>query len=408
MGPERHLLTKRILIFFATLVGALASIALIRDTAYNGHDFQVFWNASRALLQGSSPYEVGADSGMVFKYPPWILPFFVPLAFFDLSLAKWLWGIIEVSALGFVGLWVFRCLRGVWSSWGAGALVFGVGLLFWGLWAVHALDGQVALPLLALLLWAIPPGKNERVTPGKTAWMLLFLTTKVFTIFAGLGLLRRLSAKGLFFFLILCGLLSTPALFVYSQRGSVPPAYALVPYSLVPYKLVQGWAQAANSGADRLGLDHIRGRANQGLPGMILRHFGPAQAGTGSEILLFLALSLVLGGWWWWRAGKGHRSREEAWAGWLALSPVVHPLPWWHLFVWAFPLAVFAIAAALRAKSNSKLALSLLGMVLLCFATEKVLGSLGASLEMVSVKSWGVLVLIFVLSTSKERLAREK
>ena len=388
----------------AALVAVLGGIALIRDTAYNGHDFEVFWNAARALLQGSLPYEVGADSGMVFKYPPWILPFFVPFAFFDLATAKWLWGVIEVAALGSVGVWVWRSLK-QGASEGAGVSVLGVGLCFWGLWAVHALDGQVALPILALLLWNFPPGKSQGASHARMAWVLMLLTTKVFTIFAALGLLRRLRVRTIFLAILFCGVMSAPALFIYSQKSSTNSATTPAAFALV-----QGWTQAASSGVDRLGLEHVRGRANQGLPGLVLRNLSLGQlseSDTRTEVILFAVLTLILGGWWWRQTGRRQLGPEQSWAGWLALAPVVHPLPWWHLFVWAYPLAVFAFAAAMGAKSGHKRNLALvgacLGIFLLCFATEKVMGPLGASLEVLSVKSWGVLILAFVMSQCAKR-----
>jgi hypothetical protein len=74
---------KKTFIFLACFVGA---VALVRDTGAQGQDFEVFWRSARALFTGVSVYDVARDGAMVFKYPPWVVPFFLPFAVFPLWL----------------------------------------------------------------------------------------------------------------------------------------------------------------------------------------------------------------------------------------------------------------------------------------------------------------------------------
>src|SRR3954463_8489117 len=158
----------------ALAVFVLGAIALVRDTYYNGHDFEVFWRAGGDLLQGRDPYSLDHERGMVFKYPPWTLPFFLPWSFLPLGAAKALWGVLEVFSLLAAFNWLKRHAHATWRA------IFFVGVAYWGLWAIHALDGQIALLLLALSLWLWP--HESELSPGWRSTALIWtLSMKVFT-----------------------------------------------------------------------------------------------------------------------------------------------------------------------------------------------------------------------------------
>jgi hypothetical protein len=70
---------------------------------------------------------------MVYKYPPWTVPFFFPFSVLPLSMAKWVWGLLEVFSLGAVVSWVF------WKAVCRSGVLVSTGVAFWGLWVVHAL-----------------------------------------------------------------------------------------------------------------------------------------------------------------------------------------------------------------------------------------------------------------------------
>ena len=374
-------------------ISAVGAVALIRDTAYNGHDCAVFWRAGRSLLAGEPLYSMTRDGPMVFKYPPWIAPAFVPLALVPLAAAKWVWGALELLSLALVIAWASRRAR-IRSD-----VLAGVTLAFWGLWAVHALDGQVVLPMLALALWGWEAGEVLGV-----AWVL---SAKIFSLVAlpglrprppareggqeprgpGMPRLARRAAAGVLLF----AALSAPALIA-------EPGWS-------PARLIAEWAEAASSGYREFGPEHVFGRLNQGLPGLALRLAPPGWMGVrGADLALALAFSAGLG-FAWFRMKP--REARAAWAGWLALVPVVHPLPWWHLFIFAYPAAALSAERALFAPGapRGRRVASGAGIFLLTMATAKFLGPLGAWVELASVKSWGALLCLWSL---REKRAVDK
>ena len=80
---------------FGALVAIVAwlAIVLIARTVERGDDFQVFYRVAQRFWDGVRPYDQITYGNMVFKYPPWILPFFLPFGFLDLATAKMIWGL---------------------------------------------------------------------------------------------------------------------------------------------------------------------------------------------------------------------------------------------------------------------------------------------------------------------------
>ena len=342
------------------------AVALARDTYYQGQDFEVFWRAAREVLAGQPAYDLVRDGKMSFKYPPWVLPVFFPFALLPLGLAKALWAVTQLFALVAVVLWLFKqgCRR---------LPVFVLTALFWGIWAVHAMDGQVMLPLLALTLWA---GSREGFFGAvASAWAM---SVKVFTAPGIVGgrawkwqpatVLRKGLAVATVFMV-----LSVPACI--TDRGGVPAS------------LVQSWAVAASSGGELFAGAKVRGRDNQGLPALVLRVAGVPPENAMADLTAFLLVLCVLG-LLWMRASAGLEG-ARAWAGWLAIAAAAHPLAWFHNFVLAFPLAVFAVDDALLAGGRAKKAVAFAGVVMLALVTRKTLGTAGAWLELLSIKAIG-------------------
>ena len=128
--------------------GALVLLFVARSQAGAGHDFLQYWASARLLWQDSNPYSkpltasVEADAGvgsgertMVTPNPPYVLPFFLPLAYFhDPKPGGVIW-LIVLAACVVVSLraqWlaylyppVFACLLGGQS---APCLLLGVTL----------------------------------------------------------------------------------------------------------------------------------------------------------------------------------------------------------------------------------------------------------------------------------------
>jgi hypothetical protein len=350
---------------------AAGAIALVRDTVSQGQDFEVFWRSARAVLAGQAAYDLARDGAMAFKYPPWILPFFFPLAFLKLETAKLVWGLIEVLSLGAIVAW----LRMGGNSW---RVICACLLGFWGILVVHALDGQIALPMLAISLLL-----GLRRTAFSGAAVLLVLSTKIFSAISALGsrAVAR-NARSWALAALLAAAFSLPAL------RSQAPGWS-------PLHLATAWGQAAESGTFYFGTGKTRGRDNQGLPAFILRHTGSTDLGVGAEIGLTLLWMAILGVAW---LRLSHPlSGEQKWAGWLALAPVVHPLSWFHQFVFALPAAVLCLSAALRSRDRQWAALAVTGIACSGWVTSKTLGETGYRLEMLSIKSWGVLICLGVL-----------
>lgn len=335
----------------------------------------------------------------MFKYPPWILPFFIPFGLMSLGLAKLCWGLVEVLSLVAVVQWVrvrLQCREAIW----VGVLIF-----FWGLWAVHALDGQIALTLLAVALWAWVPDGFEK--SWIRSFILVFtLSTKIFTLFPLLQNRpsKRLLSKvpGVLGVLLL---FSLPALMTEHPGNPISRLSSWTEHSNNPFSLFSSWRDAATSGGTLLSTAQIRGRYNPSLTSFILRLLQIPANQPWVDVTLACILGLVLG--LVWKFASQNISRSEAWVGWLALAPVIHPLPWWHLFVFSFPLAVVSLDRSWRELSPNHTPLgeclgrkraltttgiALIGIALICISTEKFLGPLGLFLEMACAKSWGVLL----------------
>ncbi len=353
---------------------AAASVGLVRNTAFNGQDFEVFWRAAAHAWAGQPPYSLVRDGGMVFKYPPWTLPFFYPWAWLPLQTAKWVFGVFEVASLFSVLLWLRRRL-------GASQRVVALAALaFWGLWMVHTLDGQVVLPMLACALWLWKPAVMEE-NPWRAAGLCLGLSTKIFSLLPLFpDVFRWKALRSWVLAALAAAALSWPVMQAQQVSG--------------PLGLLQAWKEAAASGATHLDSGQTRGRANAGLVGWVLREAEvPAQA-TGTEVTLALVLSLGLGGLWAWRSRQ--LAEVTRWVGWLALVPVVHPLPWWHLFIFAFPAAVLAMERS-RQRGTAWTLATAFAWFLLCAGTEKLLGPAGIFLELHASKSWGALLCLGIL-----------
>ena len=276
----------------AAFVLLLGAVSLVRSTASQGTDFEVFWRAANHVLSGEPLYLLSRDGGMVFKYPPWIVPFFFPLGLLPVWLAKWAWGGIEVASLALVIAWLR--LR---AHVRAGTL-FAMLLAYWGLWAVHALDGQIVLPMLAVAL-----GFRGATLPRLTA-LATALSAKIFTVLPlvslvlpggilGRASLRRLAMAGL----------STLALFA---ALSIPAVLAQPDRS--PASLFLDWKTAATTTSAGLGEHLVRGSRNPGLPGYILRTLEVPGRESSTDVRLALVLALVLGPALAWR----HFSRRDA------------------------------------------------------------------------------------------------
>lgn len=359
-----HRFARKAITGFTVLLGLVGAVALYRDTYFQGQDFVVFWNAAKAVLSGQSAYDLGRDGGMVFKYPPWILPAFFPAALMPLTWAKGAWGILQLLSLGYAVRWLVRS----GCTWGS--TILGL-LVFWGVWAVHAMDGQITLLVLALSLWAWDiQGRGKWLDRVASVVLVWALSTKIFSAFSLLGARGHWgrSARMAWIALVLGGL-SLPLMWTSSQKN--------------PVALLQDWKTAAQSGNHVFGGEKVRARENQGFPAMVLRMSRVPAVESRADIVLAGSFALVLA--LVWGVVSRSLSASKRWAGWLALGVVIHPLAWIHSFVMAFPLAVFGI--------QRRNWIGWLGLLCIAVVSRRTLGdALGSSLEAISIRSWGVVL----------------
>ena len=351
----------KIALFYILISGL--GIALIRDTAYQGQDFEVFWKAGLNLREGLPLYSLERDGAMVFKYPPWIATLFLPFSFVPLSFAKWIWGIIQVASLAYL-------IRSFFILGVPAVRLWVITLSFWGVWAVHALDGQIMLPVLALLWWT-GIGARKRM---KDAFFLALSTVKGTTALVWFHPLTEARSK------------REKILFLMSGFGLL--VFLFLPFT---FDDLHSWWKAANSGDASFGLEKILGRENQSFTALIQRLIfstGGNPSGWGLPIAGILGF---VSGAAWWKYSRTFKTEEKL-AGWLALVPLIHPLSWIHTFTWAYPLAMISFPVGNKKRDQL---IYILGIGFLCLFTEKTLEIYGLQLEMLSIKSWGVLLLFY-------------
>ncbi len=361
---------KGILRTISNMILLIGAVSLVRSTVGQGTDFLVFWKAGRGMLQGTPVYDLYLG-GMIFKYPPWISPFFLPVSLFSFETAKWIWGLVGVGSLALV----IRCLdqglgvsRKVW---------FPLLCLYWGLWCIHALDGQIILPLLALGMWVM--------TTNSRAWPLaaLAFTAKIFTVFPFALLVLKSPHR---FFRLKFILSTLVLLFCFTAL----PCY--LSYHGDWALMFKIWHQAAVSGALALDPGLTRGSKNQSLTSYFCRILGISAANTGVEILFsisFYVASLAL------LYRKLKRLKEvEVWMIGLALTGVFHPLSWHHLHIWSFPLAAYGLNLWLKSRRPISGMVYFLALFLITLSHVRALGSLGYFMEYNVGRAWGALLLV--------------
>lgn len=359
----------------------LGVVVAFRNTLGQGQDFEVFWKASRYIIGADGPiYHHGRDGASSFKYPPWIVPAFLPLGLISLFWAKAAWAVVQSLSFSYVIFFLFKrgyTPRILWAS----------SLAFAGIWIVHTLDGQVALPMLALSMLVF-----DRKGFWGQATLVWALSTKGASLYAAAPRVGVWIKKP-HWWIAMAGVLlvlSIPAMRAHEWIGPVP--------------ILQKWLKTAASGEQYLGAGVVAGRSNQGFP-MMLRRWIPGSSEWMWSLVLFGMFAAI------WSRLTERLNEYEEWFGWLAISVICHPLAWFHSFVLVFPLSVAAVQRAIAAKNNRLLLVSGLGVVMVAMVTEKTCGQWGNQLEMLSIKSWGALLslgVIFFAQKSKTSRKRRR
>ena len=360
-------------------------IMLVARTLSRGDDFLVFHKVAQRFWDGVRPYDQVTYGNMVFKYPPWILPFFLPFGFVDLTTAKFVWGLIEAASLVAIVVRIHRGFAGFPEVRpGVQALFL---LILFALVGNHGMTGQITLLVLALAIWADPLRSSFR----RFFFLSVALSAKVTTLFPLAHSVRRKnflqSGLGV---AVLFTLLSLPIyLKSYDRR-----------YGLMR----EEWTAAMFSGTQDVNSVRIgfTTREVQGLPSLLLRK-ADLDEKQPVHVLFATLLSVVIiaGAWIWFSRGL---PASVQWLGWVALLPAVQPLAWFHVFLFGYPLLVVGAEIALREARRETRRWRFAGFVfcalLMGAVTAKTLGALGGELELCSIKLWGLLGAVVLFSSS--------
>jgi hypothetical protein len=333
-------------------------------------DFTVYWNATHAwLLSANSPYQYGSGGGgLVYKYPPWTIPYFVPFAVFPLSAAKILWAGLEYACLIYVVKWVMDF--GVSKT-----VAFAVALCFWFIWQAHFWAGQVSLPLLALALWSL-----KRPLRSSSALLLVLFSAKVFSLVGLAGIWKRYRDPRT---LAWCAAL---VLFPLAGVLGVMRWHGL---SGDPILLLRQWVQSAASGDKDLGATIVRGLLNHGFNAGVLRWLKTDLNDRYAEFLAFFGWVAFFSPLWHHFSKK--MSESEKTLGWIGVATIAHPLAWDHTFVLVYPLCAVAMSRALDSGRRLAIFFAVLGPVCIGVFLPNIIGNaLAHPLEYFSIKSWGV------------------
>lgn len=345
------------------LILGLISLKFIRDGAAGGIDLEVFWQAARGTLHGVSPYHHFIERvGLVFKYPPWVLPIFFPFSFLSLSAAKTAWAVGEAVSFLAICHWLMK-------SKVSGVTTVVTALFFWSTLFSHFQMGQITLLVTAVSLWAYRRWK------GELTFIFLALSAKIFsTVAIGSDWNRLVRIRSVLSAVLFCLVLSLPALW------TTPSHFDVI-------ELLRNWAHAAGSGGTDLG--SVRDWGNQGFPAMFLRMFAIPAARSSADLVSFVACVVLFAPIWIVFSRK--LNSYEQWTNFLAFAVVVHPLAWFHTFVLAFPLCAISLDQGLKSKSKLGLFCSGLGLVFVGLISTSTLGNrLGGAVLNLSIRSWGV------------------
>lgn len=365
------------------LVSLVLCFVLISRTLSRGDDFLVFYRVAQGFWEGKTPYDVSIYGNMVFKYPPWILPFFLPFGFLPVTLAKIAWGVVQALSL----LFVIARLDGRYQI--APRLQTLFLLVFFGVIGIHGLVGQVTLSMLALAL-AIDP---ISASLSRFSWLAWAFSTKVLTLFPLVqGLRRKDLIRAAVFVLAIFSALSLPLL--------------AKSYGFDVRALIGDWLHSMFSGTEAVNSVRIgfTTREAQGLPSLLLRKLSLDEANRTHLLACIFASFAAVTGFWVWRSRK--LSLADQWLGWVALTPVVQPLAWFHFYIFAYPLIVVGANRAWIRRDIPVFSLYLASAFLIGAITEKTMGEVGLALEMWSVKSWGVLLAVTVFSAYAYRFPK--
>ena len=354
---------------FWLLCSAVLLIPWMLTTVSSSDDFKVFYQAAQVLMNGENPYDLKRFGFLVYKYPPWCLPLFIPFAVFPFIVAKWIWALLNVALV----LDLLRRLLVKYAQpstfWVAPVLV----ILFYPLGMVNALMGQVSL-ILVWGWWSL-----RWIAPN-----LIVSSSKIMTLLIAVFFIPR---KKVIQAIVSTGVWVTILVLIYEWFLFTQPL-----------QLLEQWRLAASSGQE-LGLLTL-GRDNQGLPAFVLRLLGVSDQSGTPHFLLYLSLGFALPSIYLWRRMSAFLSEDVTRAGWLLLCAAFQPMAWFHTFLFGIPAVSLSIIHAIHQKRSRLLVCTIMSCIGMTMMTKKTLGPVGAFLEILSIKSWAALAIVYFLVRS--------
>jgi hypothetical protein len=383
---------------FCDLLFAVLALGAIKrtfhDSQLNDEDFHVYWQAAHRWLTGTNPYAfTAADQGFVFKYPPWLLPLFIPIGLLTFETARVVWYCVEWACIAYAILW---CVR----QGAKPRLAVFVAFVFWWMFHAHFSAGQFTLVMLVAALWTFPRPEGHAGTFGalgiREALLAYVLSAKVFSLYTLAGIWRRFLKPGPW----IAGL----SLFAVTHLILLAVSLATGGTSILG--TYRAFMTAAASGGAELGAIIVRGQGNHGLTALVLRTLGVDSLSFTADILTSAALAIVLGSIW--TRVSGPLSDAERWSGWIGVGLIVHPLAWHHSFVLAYPLCALSLQRTVLSGRKSRIALSLLGACCIGIFIPQVLGkTIVKPLELAGIKSWGVILAATALVLAARQAAKK-
>ncbi len=308
-------------------LACLVFLVLVRTAILSeGSDFEIFWKTGLRLVRLEPIYVPEVDGGRCFKYPPWIAPFFTPLALFTQATGGMVWRLLLVAALGWT---LLQLVRGRTEREKCGVLATLIAMI--GIWNSNIQAGQLttALCAVAMLPWIAEPP----LSLNRTMAMLLGLSTKIFPLLTAAALGNDLRRTSIWWrTLLLAGALSVPALIA-------TPGYSVA-------RLLQDFLiSASNTGS-------VLGGSMNGLPALISIIFAiPRDQMVHQSAFALASLGLVFLGWM--LVHRRLETRLERAMLALALSICVTPLAYTYALGLAFPWFALRMASAAERRFQS-------------------------------------------------------
>ena len=303
------------------VLGLELAVVIVFAATYNALDFRIYMWGGHAVLDDSRLY-LSLAYGHWFTYSPFAAIVFVPVAALPLAVARVLWDLVSVAALGYSCTLILK-IAGYRPSPILIAGVVAAAMALDPVWETLFL-GQINLILLALVLtdiWLVSRGSSSAaVGIGVGIAAAIKLTPAIFIVFFLLARRTKAAfvAAGAF---IVCGLIG----------------FLVAPHASTLY-----WEHLSHD-TRRVGAPYI---SNQSPYGTAIR-IAEGQGHIGAWWIIIPLAFAVIG-----LTAAAALARREDWLGAAAVTGttglLVSPISWAHHWVWILPALVLLVRSGHR------------------------------------------------------------